>query len=379
MEKDQEPMNREYLYGNLFERILTVFALFGVTSALLSFYVLLPSTIGSTNEISSLNPYSYFLLNLTSSASSIYLLLGISAAAITGSVITLFIGRDGISAGVSKSNRMPFFKYLSIFILIELVLSLISPQVSSSYANDPVLKMSLGAQNFVFIASSLSQSIILQFVPLSVIIVVYLAMKRDLSLKSFLNPYEHVKSAELAIIVISAALASFLTYVDPGSVALNFVSFFVMNFIYVRFGLMRSIVSGFTISQFNIILEATQVPIIPYLMYVFLIVWSIFGIYSFVTLFTKRSRERSPESVEIPKRKEEILEEEIEHPPEETPLLGRNYMKPSNFWIRSPCPSCGNYSFSIKDDMSLECKSCHQLIDKDAVAEFNVRLVRSRV
>lgn len=373
MEDGQSPSPRVNLTGFIFTRALVAFGVFGILSALISFYALLPETLTKTGEISSLNPYSYFLLDLTSSPFLIYMLLAVSAVIVTGSVATLFIGRENLSVGTRPSTRIPYFSYLSIFILIELVLSLISPQVSPAYANDPVLSMSLPAQNFVFISSSVSQAIIVQFLPISVMIVTYLAVRGKLSLKSFLNPDRSVKNVELPIVVISALIASLLTSVDIGSAALNFVSFFVMNYIYIRFGLLKSILSGFTVSQFNILLQLSQVPVLAYIMYAFLIVWSLVGVYSFITVFSRATQTRRTEA-----EKRKPVEEETRR--EEQPILTRmerEMRNPGNFWVRSACPSCGNFTFTLKDDMSLECKSCRQQIDKDAVGEFNVKLIRA--
>jgi len=377
MDDEQIPSPRTDLIGHLFARALFAFGVFGILSAIISFYALLPGTISSTGEISALNPYSYFLLDLTANPMLIYILLAISAVIVTGSIATLFVGREGLSVGVRPSNRVSFFRYLSIFILIELVLSLISPQISSSYANDRVLRMSLPAQNFVFIGSTVSQSIIVQFLPISALTLLYLSFSRKLSLKAFLNPDRSLKQAELPVIVLAAGIASLLTSVDIGSSILNFVSFFVMNYIYIRFGLLRSIVSGFTVSQFNIILQLNQIPLVPYIMYGFLIVWSLVGVYSFITLFSKATQERAARQSEpVPHPDEGNVQDQ--QPEQILPRTSREMLKLENFWMRSACPSWGNFTFSLKDDLSLECKNCHHQIDRDAVGEFNIRLIRSR-
>ncbi len=379
MEDEQIPSPRADLVGHLFARALFAFGMFGFLAALISFYSLLPGTLSATSEISSLNTYSYFLLNVTLSPNAIYAILALSAAIVTISLVTLIVGRNDLSVGLRKTNRVSFFRYMSIFVLIELVLSLISPQVSSSYANDPVLKMTLPAQNFIFIASTISQTVIVQLLPITVLTAIFLAFRRNLNLKSFLNPDRSLKGVELPVVVLSAGVAALITSIDVGSAVLNFVSFFVMNYIFVKFGFLRTVAAGFTIAQFNIILQLNQVPFVPYIMYGFLVLWGLVGVYSFITLFTRATQARA-EKARKP-APEGVMPGEAASQPQPQQILtraDREMLNPSNFWVRSACPACGNFNFFLKDDLSLECKSCHHQIDRDAVGEFNIRLIRSR-
>lgn len=379
MEDEPVPSPRTDLVGHLFARALTAFGVFGILAALLTFFSLLPATLSATSEISSLNPYSYFLLNVTSSAAAIYAVLAISAAIVTISVVALFVGKNDVSVGLRKTNRISFYRYFSVFILIELVLSVISPLISPSYANNPVLQMSLPSQNFVFLVSTVSQTVIVQLIPIMVLAVIFLAYRRKLSLKALMNPDRSLKGVELPIVAISAGAAAILTSVGIGSGLLNFVSFFVLNYIFVRFGFFRSVIAGFTVSQFNIILQLGQLPIFPLIMYGFLVIWSIVGIYSFITLFTQATQNRNRSNGEPRRAVPTQGEEEGEVQPQRIMTrVEREMLNPANFWIRSACPACGNFNFHLKEDMALECKNCHQQIDKDAVGEFNIRLIRSR-
>lgn len=379
MEKEASGNGPTGLYEGLLGKALMYLGLFGFLSALVSFFILLPSTLGSTGIIMDLNPYTYFLLNLTSNPASVYAVLSISAVVVVISGATLFIGRPNLSVGIRKSNVIPFYAYFSVFILIELVLSFISPQVSPSLASDPVLKMPLAAQNFVFISSAVSQSFILEFVPVSIMVAAFLAIRGRFSLSTFLNPDRNLGKAEIPIIVITAVIASYLTSAGVGSGVLNFFSYLITTLIYVRFGLPRSIISVFTISQFNVILQFTQVPAIPYMMYIFLIIWSMAGIYGFTIAFTRNSREKQ-QKTSAAETGEDGTHWKREHEGHETGAAPSGPKgNPSNFWVRSPCPSCGGIDFGLHDDMSLECKNCHQIIEKEAVGEFSIRLVRSRV
>lgn len=377
MEEEPLPSPEIDLAGRIFARTLTVFGAVGSLAALVTFYALLPSTLSSTAEIASFNLYSYFLLNLTYSATAIYMILTVSAIVVTISMATLFVGRNNLSVGFRTTNRVQFFRYLSIFIMIELVLSVISPLVSSSFANDPVLQLSLPAQNFVFMASTISQTVIVQLIPISVIAIVTLAIRKKLTLKSFLNPDSSLKGVELPIVVISAVIAAVMTSVDLGSGMLNFVSFFVMDYIFIKFGFLRSVVAGFTVSEFNVILQLGQIPYLPFIMYGFLVIWSIIGIYSFITLFTRATQARA-RSVQETGQDVKIKSEEVVIPQVPMSRVEREMRNPANFWIRSACPSCGNFNFHLKDDLSLECKNCHQVIGREAIGEFNIKLIRSR-
>lgn len=370
--------------GGMFDRLLLYFGIFGIFSAVITFYVLLPGTLSSTDQIKQLNPYTYFLLNLTSNNASIYAVLSISAIVVTLAIASIFYGREGSSVGIKASRRIPFFRYLSIFILIELVLSSISPYVSPTFVNDPVLKMPIAAQNFVFISSTLSQTVIIQLLPISILAVAFLGFRRKLNLRNFLNTDTSLKGYEVPILLISATLAAILTSADLGSAVLNFVSFFVLNFIFLKFGFLKALASGFTISEFNIILQFNQIPALPYLMYIFLIIWSLIGVYSFITMITKASEKRQREArdeVESQHQQGDIQTDlsgiDIKEQPRSQ--ISNEMKNPDNFWVRCNCPNCGNVSFELRQDMSLECKNCHHVLDKDAVGEFNIRVIRSRM
>lgn len=380
MENGSQPEERTDTYSGLFDRLLLYVGLIGIFSAIIAFYALLPSTFNSVAQIKQLNPYTYFLLDLTTNDAYIFALLIISAVLVTLSIASIFYSKEGPSIGTKVSRRMPFFRYISIFILVELVLSLISPEVSSSFVNNPVLKMPLGAQNFVFISSSVSQTIILQFLPITILSVLFLGITRNLSLKTFLNPDVSLKRFEVVIVIIASAFGSLMTSVDIGSAVLNFASFFVLNIIYMRFGLMRAIVAGFTISEFNIILQLNQFQPIPYIMYIFLIVWSLIGVYSFITMFTRSAISRQAARHEETPKHDQSSDVISAGNPQNTrpPHVNSTLSNPDNFWIRSPCPSCGNLNFDLKEDMALECKNCHHVLSRDAVGEFSIRLIRSR-
>lgn len=375
MEKDSPLSEGEVAYENLFTRVLKAVSLAGIILSFVSFIVLLPSTLGSFDKITAQNPYNYFLLNLASTNSGAIVVLIVSAIALTGSLLTLFLKKGIGSTGTRPDNLSEFYKYISAFILMEFVLSLIAPVISPSFANSPVLSFSIPVQNFIFVSSTFSEVVIEQFIPLSILTVGYLAVRGKLSLKSFLNPDRNLGRSLFPIIIIAAASISVLTSPDLGSGVLNFFSFLFLDLIYIRFGLTRALVTGFTISQFNILLQAYPSSPLPYAMSGFLILWSLLGMFWVLsTLFSRYRYTEKEQADNVAKNQQNAEDYEMPAPARRTP---QGIAKPENLWVRSFCPSCGNYNYSVKEDMSLECKNCHHVIDRDAVGEFNIRLSRT--
>ncbi len=358
-------------YNDLLSRALKYFALIGIFASIISFYTLLPRTIAQLNIIVSSNPYFYFLVNGASSVAGALLVLIVSAFAVTISCLTLFVKFGEKTTGTRIQNIPEFYRYFSVFILVELVLSLIAPQVSPSFANNPVLGLSLPVQNFIFISSSFSQTVIEQFIPIAIISVAYLAIRRKLSLKNLLNPDRSMERVMIPTIIIASVFASLVVSVDIGSGILNFFSFLILDFIYFRFGFTRALVSGFTISQYNILLQALPATPLPYVTYAFLIIWGMLGMFAVISVFSSRTRATAASAVE---RGEGVGTASDNEKPAPRRGPAAEYSKPENLWVRSACPSCGGYSFILAENMSLECQNCHHVIDRDAVGEFNVKL-----
>ncbi len=377
MEKEQNPPSKKQLSGNILLKVISVAGMLGVLFSIISLYIYLPNTISSVRSIVALNPYDYFLINLAATELGTTILLGISAAAVTAAVFALFVRSKGFSSGTRMDNRGEFYRYLSIFVLVELILSFIVPYVRPSLANSPVLSMPFAVQNFVYLTSSLSQNVVEQFLPISVMSLVYLAMRGKLSWNSFLNLDQNLEGAIAPIIIISAIFGSVLISGGIIGAAINFVGLLLLDIIYVKFGASRALVSGFAISQFNLLLQVYPGFYIPYIMYGFLVIWSLLGMFGAISIFTAKTLERQKDRVSSEEQAENEEGERPEIASRQTRQLQNALSRPENLWIRSACPSCGNYNFQLLDDMSLECKNCQQKIDRDAVGEFNIRLSKA--
>lgn len=375
MEKDGSSADEEVAYDNLFSRVLKAVSLAGIILSFVSFIVLLPSTIGSLGKITAQNPYDYFLVNLASTNAGAITVLIVSGIALSGSLLTLFLKKGIGSTGTRIDNLSEFYKYISAFILMEFVLSLIAPQISPSFSNSPVLSFSIPVQNFIFVSSTLSEVVVEQFVPLSILTIGYLALTGKFTRKAFLNPDRILGRALFPIAIVASAATSLLTSPDVGAGVLNFFSFLFLDYIYIRFGLTRALVAGFTISQFNILLQVYPSSPLPYAMSGFLILWSLLGMFWVLSALFGRYRYTGNQQTGDSGKADHVIEQdETSHPIQRYP---QGMAKPENLWVRSFCPSCGNYNYAIKEDMSMECKNCHQVIDKDAVGEFNIRLSRT--
>ena len=150
----------------------------GFTGNLLPIMIILVGTgIGSSIAFSKILAYIIFKVSL--GVSSIYLLFTLTALAVLASLYMLVVKPIG-ERKAKENGETEFFKYFSIFILLEFFISIISGFIPG-YSIPSIYSMPLGVQAFVLGVSSLADLAILQFVPLFIMILAYFALTGKLS------------------------------------------------------------------------------------------------------------------------------------------------------------------------------------------------------
>lgn len=344
--------------------LVTVY--FGVAAVLaagLIFFVLAPDIFRQIQTILTQQSSTYIIFNASLGVSSIYLLFTLTAIAVLASMYLLVVRPIGERKAREK-GEIEFFKYFSVFILLEFFISIISGFIPG-YSIPSIYGMPLGVQTFVLGVSSLTDLAILQFVPLMIMISAYFAFTGKLSLPNLLHPYNTMKRDVIVPAIIASVITAVLFSQTVSGAFFDLLTFFVLDYIYLRFGILHSFGAGFTVSMLGILTAFASSPVLALVALVFLTMWSFLGIYNLTRLTPGAG-------ISIKESKLETQTESLKKPPE--PLVQNSDI----LWIRSSCPNCGSTNFYIRDGMRLECMNCHHIIDKDAVGPANIIIEQRR-
>lgn len=326
------------------------------------FFVLLPSTITETHAILQQQSASYLVVNVPMNATLIYLLSLFVGIGVLLSVY-LSVVRPNLHKKTEEKNAHSFFRFFSIFVLLEYLISVGSSLISEGSV-PAIYSTQLGVQNFVMSVSSLSELAILQFVPLFAMVGGYLVLRGKFTVSNFLHPYS-VMSRD---IMIPATVASvFTSAVFSQSVIgafFNLLVFLFLDYIYLRFGIPQSFIAGFTVSMLGILTAISSSITVSLVSTGFLTFWSLIGMYNALRLMVTKHP---------PTKKNDEPREEV-HPQEPQPT----YTNSNLLWIRSTCPNCGTANFYIRENMQLECMNCHHAVDRDASGPANIILEQRR-
>ena len=337
----------------------------GMAVAALVFFFTLPFLFKDFGMIPGMSGL-YFYLNIKITPTMAYSLMPLGIILILLSFFPLFYDKIH-SSSFDRNNNAFYFSAVSVYIAVLVFSSVLVEIVDPSIAVSTVSSMPLGIQNFIYMMGSVLQVLIFEFIPLSLLIIIFLAVSRQLKVSSFLNPYNYLKRFTILFMLIAAAVAVLITNYNLYNSILIYVSTMALSFIYIRYGFLRSILASFISSYVEFTLTAFRGnAIITSATSVFLFIWAFAGLYSFTFYMVQRQRKKSDNS--DTKGNEDNLENaEVERkiaPEPKTP--------PDELWIRSACPNCGNVEYKINDDMSLECTKCGQRLDSDYTGPYNI-------
>ncbi len=349
---------------NLINRMNRGISYIGIAISVLGFFFTLPFLFKDLNSITGVSG-SYFYLNIKVTRNLVYILLISGIIIVVASFMPFFYNNTKFASFNIKNNYY-YFSALSVYMAVLVFSSVIIEVFNPSVAVSPVTKMPVGEQNFIYLMSSVFQVIIFEFIPITILIAILLLATRKFKISSFLNPYGQVKGYIIIFMLLPAAVAVLLTNYDLGNSILIYFSTLALSFIYIRYGLLRSVLASFVSSFIEFALTALAGNvIIASLASAFIFIWAFLGLYTVTFYLVDRSRKATAQ------RNSNTTGQPGE--PDVAPKIPeRMKTPPDELWIRSACPNCGNVEYRIEPDMSLECTKCGQKLDKNYTGPYNI-------
>ena len=336
----------------------------GIAIAVIAFFFTLPFLIKDMNLIIGVSGL-YFYLNITVTRTLAYIFIILGIVTVISSFTPFFYNNVKFSSFDVKNNAY-FFSAVSVYIAILVFSSVIIEVFDPSVAVSPVTYMPVGEQNFIYLMSAVFQVLIFEFIPITILIAILLLATRKFKLSSFLNPYGYIKGYIAIFMILPAAVAVLITNYNLYDSILIYLSTLALSFIYIRFGLLRSVLASFTSSFIEFALTAfAHNVIISSIVSTFIFIWAFAGLYTVTFYLVDRNRKASKKTQDNDTEKTgtpdaaERIQQRIKTPPDE-------------LWIRSACPNCGNVEYRIGPDMSLECSKCGQKLDRDYTGPYNI-------
>ena len=354
----------------IMNKVNRAFSWLGIIISITKFIYLLPSTLSNITGISHLSS-SYIYLFFHLNAAVVYLLIFLTISLIFLSVASI-IYKSKISASFDQDNNKLFFSFFSVYISVLIVSSVIMEIIYPQITPHRIFLYNYGTQNFIFSVSSVMQMIVVEFIPITILLLIYFAISKNLKLSSLLNPYRYIKNIVFVFIIITAGVSVFIVGENIYSSILLYIYTVMLTFIYLRFGFLRALLVNFSSTGIDMALSLFSGNVfISTSLSVFLFIWSFIGIYTITIIFVKtRSntiRKNKEEQDTEKSNTEEITREKNNE------IIDRiTKTNPNKLWIRSSCPNCGSVEFKLDNDMSLQCLKCGAVIEKDAVGPYNI-------
>jgi ribosomal protein S27E len=336
----------------------------GIAIAIVAFFFTIPFFIKDINSVSGMSG-SYFYLNITISRDLAYVLMAAGIIMVIASFLPFFYSNTKFSSFDVKNNAYYFSAvsvYLAVLVFSSVIIEIFDPSIAAS----PVSHMPLGKQNFIYLMSSIFQVLIFEFIPITVLLAIILLATKNFKLASFFNPYSKVKGYTVIFMLVPAAVAVLITNYNLYDSVLIYLSTLVLSFIYIRYGLLRSVLASFMSSfiEFSITAFKNNV-VIALIVSIFIFIWAFAGLYTATFYLVDRNRK-------VIKNTENIDNEQNERIDPAKKIQERIKTPPDELWIRSACPNCGNIEFKINADMSMECTKCGQKLDRDYTGPYNI-------
>ncbi|MGC8609591.1 MAG: hypothetical protein ACP5UV_06970 [Thermoplasmata archaeon] len=312
---------------------------------------------------------SYTLFSFAPSSVFIISVFAISIVFIFLSIFSIIPVKKTVSPSFNSELQPKYFRYLAIFIFVQLMLSFLMTSIYPSFGVSIVDSYPLQVQDFYYIVSSFFETVIFQFIPLTLMILLYGIVLKKPFIKNFLN-FNEIPTNFVAAFSIIGATAVSIFYAYTGEnvyyVVSIYVSMVISNIIYLKFGFFRALLSTFILNMtsfYGFILSKIQILSLIFLIVLF--IWSTIGIFYMFNESGER-RKNIEKTAENENRNENPQKHEQTY---RSPLLSAD-----SLWIRSTCPECGGIIFHVKDNMYLECDHCHHILSPDDTGPFNVKI-----
>lgn len=295
----------------------------------------------------------------------VYLFLVLVLAAVLVSIFSVFYNRDSLTMGFQKKTNDGFFRYFVIFILVQVILSEFVAYFIPNIGQGFPFNQSLGIQNFIFSFLPLEQTFLFELIPMSIISVALTAFRGKSAVKSLFF-YEFGIVETIVVSVMISLVATLIVGGTPVEYISDYLSFFLLNVIFLRFGFLKAFLTNFTVSMVNVVATvlSTNPALSAIVLPVLLFYLGFLGIYSLVQIGI-----RAPDK----------LQAELQNMPRERPERQQK-SPPVDPFVRSRCPECGNAVFHvISASMALKCSKCGRELEKDAMGPENIKIEYGRV
>ncbi|MFG1449489.1 MAG: hypothetical protein AAE983_02455 [Thermoplasmataceae archaeon] len=347
-----------------FEKVLSFLSIILVVAVILTVLYAVFDSIPNLSAIESLNSADFLFFTIPLTSSFIYFVLAL-VVLIPAAAILTFFSRDRIGIGKEGNTSWEFGKYFSIFILIELVFSEIESFLDPSISTSFPYNIPIPGENFV-LASSLLSETLLQVAVLGIALVVFYGFSRRTSDKGFFSMQVPTRTASL-ISLLSAIPVAVIFGGGIVSTLFTFIVFAFLNIVFIRVGFLKGFTLNFAVTMSNVLISLLGASSLYSTAFTFILLFFAFlGMASTFTLAQKRAGMRAPRS-----SGNDPLTGDLHNFKPERPEPALNF---KTLFIRSTCPSCGNYTFEILGNMDLKCMKCGHEIEHDAVAEPNITL-----
>lgn len=271
------------------ERVSEAFGLLAFFIALLFFLAEAPAAVYSWQYIASTDPSLYIIIPFPTDPFTVSLVVALCVALLLLFLLSNFMpGRMKVRSfdGPAQSS---FYSVFAAFVLLQLVVSVIirfddPPSLGYSPIDGFITPP---AQVFYDASTTLVETLLLQAVPVTVIMVVYALARREKVSEALLNPRLSFWGA-IALSSIAALVPAYFSYPGVYSALLGFITFLILDYIYLRYGMIRSFAVNFTITAintFDIFIERS--PVFAFLSSFFILLWAFIGLFALFSLASR--------------------------------------------------------------------------------------------
>lgn len=353
-------MSDESGKNTLGDLIITYSGLVLVAISLVTFLYLVPSSINQISKIIQLGAEITEIPGFGFNSTFIYGSLIATIILVVAGLSTFVYHNDRISVGFRRQKSSAFFGYLMIYILVQLILSEIFAYVVPNFGTQFPFGQTSGVQNFIFSYLTLEETVLYQLIPITVFVGIISAMYGKLSLKSF----TFYNFNGIQIVIIALFVAFIATLFIPGTPFVyisDFISLFVLNIIFLKFGFLKALLANFSEGMINVTASLVSGSFAAsILLPVFLFFLGFLGVYILVQISMDSTRTGSIS------RATTAVERDQER---------RSRIPTIEPFIHSRCPDCGNAMYHILlPTKSMKCTKCGLELEKDAMGDDNIKI-----
>ncbi|MEM0157915.1 MAG: TFIIB-type zinc finger domain-containing protein [Thermoplasmataceae archaeon] len=353
--------------ASIMDRLIYILGGVFVSLGIITFFYLIPFTLNEAPIIESL-PTSYYLI-FSTKVSYLTVIVITLILVILGflSIYSLLLGGLGTKNQQDANQKYSGLRYLSVYILVELIISEIVSYEVPGISHQFPLNQPFGVQNFILSVSNLFGTAI-EFVIITLALMADRAISHSARGSALFGPYLPAGRAVAISVIVSIVMVG----LSPSNFVLDFTSFlsyFVIGMVIIRFGFLKAFAVTFSSTSVDILSYVISgYPVMESALTILLFIIAFFGLFSASEIAFRAAR--------VQQKREETA---IQQRQEETDLHLNDKLIQSLF-VRSTCPVCGNYSFYVESDLSLKCTRCGHVIASDAMAQPNisVQILRSR-